>query len=81
MHARSYPPLLDGSPSPRRRPTGCRRLPSPPHCSDLNGTARVADTSGQVCVTLQHPPSSCGHPDIGGFVIGGLVLQSPVYHL
>jgi hypothetical protein len=44
------------------------------HHSDLNGTARAADASGQVCVTLWYPPLSHGHPFMGGLVIGGLVL-------
>jgi hypothetical protein len=42
-------------------------------CSDLNGTGQAAHASGQVHVTLQHPLPSCGHPYMGGLVLGGLV--------
>jgi hypothetical protein len=45
-----------------------------PHCSDLNSTARFTDASGQVHVTLWHPPPSHGHPYMGGLVLGGLIL-------
>jgi hypothetical protein len=52
---------------------GCP-LTVPLHQSDLNGTGRAADTSGQVRMTLRYPLPSCGHPFMGGLVIGGLVL-------
>jgi hypothetical protein len=42
--------------------------------SYLNSIRRASDALGQVCVTLQHPPLSCGWLIMGGLVLGGLVL-------
>jgi hypothetical protein len=43
-------------------------------CSYLSHIRRASDTLGQVCMALWHPPPSCGHPFMGGLVLGGLVL-------
>jgi hypothetical protein len=42
--------------------------------SYLNSIGQASDALGQVCVTLRHPPLSCGQLVMGGLVLGGLVL-------
>jgi hypothetical protein len=47
--------------------------PYAPLCLYLSCIRQASDTLGLVLVTL-HPLPSCGHPFMGGLVIGGLVL-------